>query len=90
MQVAAELGIIGLGAYLWLWVVQVRRAWRATTSHGVVGWIAIAACGTAVAVAVHECFEYLQVHYFPLHTAAVLALAGVVQRIALPSQEGEA
>lgn len=90
VQIAAEQGLFGLAAYVWLWVVQVRRAWRGTQLPGLARWLAIAACGTAVAVAVHECFEYLQVHYLPLHSAAVLALAGVVQHITPIQQEGEA
>lgn len=90
VQIAAEQGVLGLCAYLVLWVVQVRRAYRGVHhASPVVRWLAIAACGTAVAVAMHECFEYLQVHYLPMHTAAVLALAGVVQQTP-PPQEGEA
>ncbi len=90
VQIAAEQGIVGLCAYLLLWIVQFRRAWRGTTAVGMTRWIAIAACATAVAVAVHESFEYLQVHYLPLHVAAVLALAGVVQQVKPPIQEGVA
>ncbi len=89
VQIAAEQGILGLMAYVGLWLVQVRRAARGLSQRGIVRWLAIGACGTAVAVAVHECFEYLQVHYLPLHTAAVLALAGVVQQVSPPPQEGE-
>lgn len=90
VQIMAEQGIIGLCAYVVLWMVQVRRAWRGTAGVGITRWIAIAACATAVAVAVHEVFEYLQVHYLPLHVAAVLALAGVVQQVKPPTQEGVA
>jgi O-antigen ligase len=82
VQIAAEQGILGLLAYLALWVVQWRRAWRTTQIAGTARWVAIAACGTMAAVAVHECFEYLQVNYLPLHTAAVVALAGVAMRFA--------
>jgi O-antigen ligase len=82
VQIIAEQGIVGLSAYLWLWLVQWRRAWRTTHVGGVARWVAIAACGTMAAVAVHECFEYLQVNYLPLHTAAVVALAGVAMRFA--------
>jgi len=87
VQIAAEQGIIGLCAYLGLWLLQWRRAWRATQLTGVGRWVAIAACGTMAAVAAHECFEYLQVNYLPLHTAAVAALAGVAMRFAPTMRE---
>jgi O-antigen ligase len=82
VQIAAEQGIVGLLAFLGLWAMQWRRAWRTTQVAGMARWVAIAACGTMAAVAVHECFEYLQVNYLPLHTAAVVALAGVAMRFA--------
>ncbi len=90
VQIIAEQGILGLLAYLGLWVVQWRRAWRTTHVGGVARWVAIAACGTMAAVAVHECFEYLQVNYLPLHTAAVVALAGVAMRFAPTVREEQA
>jgi hypothetical protein len=40
-----------------------------------------------VAVAAHECFEYLQVHYLPVHVAAVIALAGVAPYVASSGEE---
>lgn len=90
VQIIAEQGILGLLAYLGLWVMQWRRAWRTTHVGGVARWVAIAACGTMAAVAVHECFEYLQVNYLPLHTAAVVALAGVAMRFAPTVREEQA
>ena len=90
VQIAAEQGTVGLLAFLGLWVVQWRRAWRTTQIAGTARWVAIAACGTMAAVAVHECFEYLQVNYLPLHTAAVVALAGVAMRFAPTVREEQA
>ena len=88
MQIAAEQGLIGLAAYLWLWWVQWRRSVGAATQRTLpTRWLGIAAMGTLVAVAVHECFEYLQVHYLPLHLAAVVALAGVGQRLTMADEE---
>lgn len=81
MQIAAEQGIIGLVAYLGLWLVQWRRTVRVATQSGMVRWLAVGACGSLVAVAAHECFEYLQVHYLPVHVAAVVALAGVAPHV---------
>ncbi|MBM4413241.1 MAG: hypothetical protein FJ040_07350 [Chloroflexi bacterium] len=87
MQIAAEQGVIGLLAYLGLWFVQWRRTVNAIQHTGLVRWLAIGACGSLVAVAAHECFEYLQVHYLPVHVAAVVALAGVAPHVV--SSEGE-
>lgn len=86
MQIAAEQGLIGLVAYLGLWFVQWRRTAAVVSQSGLVRWLAIGACGSLVAVAAHECFEYLQVHYLPVHVAAVVALAGVAPHVA-PSVE---
>jgi hypothetical protein len=49
--------------------------------------VAIGACGSLAAVAAHECFEYLQVHYLPVHVAAVVALAGVAPHVAPTVEE---
>ena len=86
MQIAAEQGVIGLLAYLGLWFVQWRRTVAVSKHTGLVRWLAIGACGSSVAVAAHECFEYLQVHYLPVHVAAVVGLAGVAPHVA-PSVE---
>lgn len=86
MQIAAEQGVIGLVAYVGLWVVQWRRTVAIVRQSGLVRWLAVGACGSLVAIAAHECFEYLQVHYLPVHVAAVVALAGVAPRV-VPSVE---
>lgn len=91
MQIAAEQGLIGLAAYLWLWWVQWRRSVQAARQRTLATrWLGIAAMSTLVAVAVHECFEYLQVHYLPLHLAAVVALAAVGQRLTGADEEAHA
>lgn len=87
MQIAAEQGVIGLVAYLGLWLVQWQRTRALVAQTGFVRWLAIGACGSLVAVAAHECFEYLQVHYLPVHMAAVVALAGVVPHVAPAVEE---
>lgn len=86
MQIAAEQGVIGLVAYLGLWFGLWRRTVSVVAQSGFAKWLAVGACGTLVAIAAHECFEYLQVHYLPVHVAAVVALAGVAPQIA-PSVE---
>lgn len=82
VQVAAEQGAVGLVAYLWLWVVSVTRAYRLPRHIPVLRYTALGVCGTAAAVAGHECFEYLQVNYLPVHVAAVMGMAGALQRLA--------
>jgi O-antigen ligase len=81
VQIAAEQGAIGLLAYLGLLWVSLRRAYALRRSEPATRLLAIALCGTLVAVAAHECFEYLQVNYLPIHVAAVMGLAGAVPRV---------
>jgi O-antigen ligase len=81
VQIAAEQGVIGLFAYLVLHWVSLRRAYALRRTDPFARALAIALCGTAVAVAAHECFEYLQVNYLPVHVAAVMGLAGSVPRV---------
>lgn len=81
VQVAAEQGVIGLIAYLWLWLASFRRAYRLDRTVPVLRFAAMGLCGTAAAIAGHECFEYLQVNYLPVHVAAVLGIAGALPRL---------
>ncbi|MFN7472615.1 MAG: O-antigen ligase family protein [Roseiflexaceae bacterium] len=81
IQIAAEQGVIGLFAYLVLLWVSLRRAYALRLSDPFARALAIGLCGTAVAVAAHECFEYLRVNYLPIHVAAVMGLAGAVPRV---------
>ena len=81
VQIAAEQGLVGLAAYLVLLWMNARRAYRLRMTVGLQRTIAIGLCGTLAAVAGHECFEYLQVNYLPIHVAAVMGLAGAVPRV---------
>jgi O-antigen ligase len=81
VQIAAEQGLFGLAAYLCLLWVSIRRAYTLRTKPGLQRYIAMGLCGSLAAVAGHECFEYLQVHYLPIHVAAVMGLAGAVPRV---------
>lgn len=81
VQIAAEQGLVGLIAYIYLLWVSTLRGYRLRTHSGILRFAAIGVCATAAAVAGHECFEYLQVNYLPVHLAAVLGLAGVLPRL---------
>jgi cell division protein FtsW (lipid II flippase) len=81
VQIAAEQGLVGLIAYISLFWVSMLRAYRLRTHAGILRFASIGVCATAAAVAGHECFEYLQVNYLPVHLAAVLGLAGVLPRL---------
>ncbi|MFM2308208.1 MAG: hypothetical protein RLY87_328 [Chloroflexota bacterium] len=81
VQIAAEQGLVGLSAYLLFLWVNLRRAYVLQARPGLQRFVAIGLCGSLAAVAGHECFEYLQVHYLPVHVAAVLGLAGAVPRV---------
>ncbi len=81
VQIAAEQGLFGLSAYILLSLLLFRRAYRLRVQPGFQRVMALGLCASLVAVAGHECFEYLQVNYLPIHVAAVMGLAGALPRL---------
>ncbi len=76
IQVAAQSGLIGLGAYLALIVtvtIRLRSRWRAVRGSDRI--IVIGAIGVSVAVATHNLFDYLHVGVLPIQLSLVWALA---------------
>ena len=76
IQVTAQTGLIGLGAYLALIVtvaIRLRSRWRAVRGSDRI--IVIGAIGVSVAVAAHNVFDYLHVGVLPIQLSLVWALA---------------
>ena len=86
IQVAAQTGIIGLVAYLWLIVAvgwHLRTLWR--SARGSTRVIVIGVIGVAVAVATHNLFDYLHVGVLPIQLSIVLALAEIARSSSQPT-----
>jgi len=91
IQVAAQSGLVGLGAYLALIVtitIRLRSRWRAVRGSDRI--IVIGAIGVSVAVATHNLFDYLHVGVLPIQLSIVWALAERVRRgQAEPADSGQ-
>ena len=79
LNIAAETGVIGLGAYLLLWGVALFQAWRAARCAS--GWelgIALGVLGVLIHLSVHNFVDNLYVHGMYLQLAVLLGLvAGI-------------
>jgi O-antigen ligase len=76
LNVAAEAGILGLSAYLFLWSVAALYAWRVAWRAS--GWcwgVALGILGMLTHLSVHSLFDNLYVHGMYLHVAIVLGIA---------------
>jgi O-antigen ligase len=81
LNVLAESGIVGLGAYLVLWGAIFWAAWRAVRStRGLAQCIAAGAFGVLVALSVHNLFDDLFVHSMQMQVGLTLGLMQVVER----------
>ena len=81
LNVLAESGIVGLGAYLVLWGAIFWTAWRAVRStHGLAQGIAAGAFGVLVALSIHNLFDDLFVHSMQMQVGITLGLLQVVGR----------
>ena len=81
LNIAAEAGIVGLGAYLLLWSMALLQAWRAVRRGS--GWdlgIALGVFGVLVHLGVHNFVDNLYVHGMYLHLAILLGLVAGIAR----------
>ena len=81
LNIAAETGIVGLGAYLSLWGVALLQTWRLVRRGS--GWelgVAIGVLGVVIHLSVHNFVDNLYVHGMYLHLAILLGLAAGIAR----------
>lgn len=81
LNVAAETGLMGLGAYLILWASAFWQSWRAVrTSNASSVWRGIAAglLGMLVALSMHNAFDNLFVHGMAVQVGIGLGLVAVI------------
>jgi len=81
LNIAAETGIVGLGAYLSLWGVALLQTWRLVRRGS--GWelgVALGVLGVVIHLSVHNFVDNLYVHGMYLHLAILLGLAAGIAR----------
>ena len=75
LNIAAETGLIGLIAYLFLWGVVLWQTWRATRrAEGLLRGVAIGLLGTWTHLTVHHFLDNLYVNNVHLHIGVLLGL----------------
>ena len=76
LNLAAETGLIGLGAYLILWAVVIWQTWRLTRrARGLVRGIGVGLIGVWTHLSVHHLLDNLYVNNVHLHIGVLLGLA---------------
>ncbi len=82
LNLAAETGLLGLAAYVFLWGAVFWQTWRVTRrADGLLRGVAIGLLGTWTHLSVHHLFDNLYVNNVHLHVGVWLGLlAFVVQR----------
>jgi putative inorganic carbon (HCO3(-)) transporter len=79
LNIAAEAGLIGLGAYLVLWGAAFWQAWKVVrTTQGYWQGVAAGILGILTHLSVHNLFDNLHVHNMYLHVAILLGLLFVI------------
>jgi putative inorganic carbon (HCO3(-)) transporter len=79
LSIAAETGLIGLIAYLFLWGVILWQSWRATRrAKGLLRGVAIGLLGTWTHITVHHLLDNLYVNNVHLHIGVLLGLLAFV------------
>jgi putative inorganic carbon (HCO3(-)) transporter len=79
LNMLAETGIVGLVAYLVLWISVIWQTWRVTRSADL--WrrsVAIGLLGAWAHLSVHHLVDNLYVANIPLHLGALLGVLGVL------------
>jgi putative inorganic carbon (HCO3(-)) transporter len=82
LNTAAEMGLMGLIAYLFLWGVVFWQTWRASRrAEGLLRGLAIGLLGTWTHLSVHHLLDNLYVNNVHLHIGVLLGLlAFIIQR----------
>ncbi|NLE75419.1 MAG: O-antigen ligase family protein [Chloroflexi bacterium] len=76
LNVAAEMGLVGLGAYLLFWIWAFVALWRGLRrAAGLRQAILLGAIGALVHLHVHNFFDNLYVHGMPIQLGVLLGLA---------------
>jgi len=81
LNIAAETGVIGLGAYLLLWCAALFQTWRAVRRAS--GWelgVALGVLGVVIHLSVHNFVDNLYVHGIYLQLAVLLGLVAGMER----------
>ena len=90
LTVAAETGLIGLVAYLFLWGAVFWQTWRATRrTRGLLRGVAIGLLGTWTQLSVHHLLDNLYVNNVHLHVGVLLGVLAFVVRQASKSANGQ-
>jgi O-antigen ligase len=75
LNIAAEAGLVGLSAYLILWVAVFWQAWQVVRrTYGYWQGVAVGILGILTHLAVHNFFDNLYVHGMYVHIAILLGL----------------
>jgi O-antigen ligase len=89
LNIAAEAGLVGLSAYLILWVAVFWQAWRAVRrTSGYWQGVAVGILGILTHLAVHNFFDNLYVHGMYVHVAILMGLIFVSVPVKQLSRRG--
>jgi putative inorganic carbon (HCO3(-)) transporter len=81
LNIAAESGVVGVGAYLLLWISALLGAYQATRRAS--GWywgIALGILGVLIHLSVHNLFDNLYVHDMYLQLAILLGIGAAYEQ----------
>jgi O-antigen ligase len=79
LNFAAEAGLLGLAAYLWLWLASLWQAVRVSASpNRLAAAIGAGVLGALTAASVHNVFDNLWVQHIYLSLALLLGLLAVL------------
>lgn len=79
LNFAAEAGLLGLLAYLWLWIASLWQALRTSaTGNRLIAAVGAGVLGALAAATVHNLFDNLWVQHITLNLALLLGLLAVL------------